>query len=198
MISSIPFTLSIHVKKRSYFSLIMSFSLLMSFWLVMSGFLDVFHIGLGVVCVLIVMGIDAKLKNLQYYHDDQDALSQIRYGYGFYYVGWLIVQIVISGIHVAGVILSPRMQIRTSIVKFKVDLPNAQSRVILGNSITLTPGTLTLDIQGDEFTIHSLIPSSYAGIVDDTMPRNVLKLFTKEVRQVVSDVRIYHNGEDIG
>lgn len=184
------------MKKRSYFSLFVSFSLLLSFWLVMSGFFDVFHIGMGVVCVLIVMGVDAKLKNLQYYHDDQDVLSQIRYGYGIYYVGWLIVQIVISGIHVAGVILSRRLLIRTSIVKFKVDLPNAQARVILGNSITLTPGTLTLDIQGDEFTVHSLMPSSYAGIVDDSMPRNVLKLFTSEVHQVVSDVRIYHDGED--
>ncbi len=187
--------LSTHVKKRSYFSLIVSFSFLMSFWLVMSGFYDVFHIGMGVVCVAIVMGIDAKLKSLKYFGDDEDVLSQIRYGYGVYYIGWLVVQIVISGIHVAGVILSPRLANRTCIVKFKADLPNTQARVILGNSITLTPGTLTLDIQDNEFTVHALVPESYAGIIDDTMPRNVLKLFTSDVRQVVSDVRIIYDGE---
>ncbi len=186
-----------HVKKRSYFSLIVSFGLLMSFWLVMSGFFDVFHIGMGVVCVAIVMGIDSKLKNLKYFGDDEDVLSQFRYGYGIYYIGWLMVQIVISGIHVAGVILAPRQTNRTCIVKFNVDLPNAQARVILGNSITLTPGTLTLDIHDNEFTVHALMPESYAGIVDDTMPRNVLKLFTSDVRQVVSDVRIIYDGEEM-
>jgi multicomponent Na+:H+ antiporter subunit E len=163
----------------------------------MSGFFDVFHIGMGVVCVAIVMGIDAKLKSLKYYGDDEDVLSQIRYGYGVYYIGWLMVQIVISGIHVAGVILSRRYVNRTCIVTFKVDLPNAQARVILGNSITLTPGTLTLDIHDDVFTVHALMPDSYAGIIDDTMPRNVLKLFSDDVRQVVSDVRIVHDGEEV-
>jgi multicomponent Na+:H+ antiporter subunit E len=183
------------MKKRSYFSLIVSFILLMSFWLVMSGLFDVFHIGLGVLCIALVMGIDAKLKSLKYEDDDEDVLSQIRYGYGVYYVFWLVWQIVISGIHVAGVILSPRYVNRTAIVKFKVDLPSAQARVVLGNSITLTPGTLTLDIQDNEFTVHALIPESYSGIVDDSMPRHVLRLFTTDVRQVVSDVRIYHEGD---
>lgn len=187
--------LSTHVKKRSIFSLFVSFSLLMTFWLVMSGLFDVFHIGIGVLCVALVMGLDATLKNRKFADDDQDVLSQIRYGYGVYFLGWLVVQIVISGVHVVGVILSPRYVNRTSIIKFKVDLPSAQARVILGNSITLTPGTLTLDIQGDEFTVHALIPDSYAGIVDDSMPRHVLRLFTTDVRQVVSDVRIVHEGE---
>jgi multicomponent Na+:H+ antiporter subunit E len=167
----------------------------MSFWLAMSGYFDVFHIGLGVLCVLLVMGIEAKLKNVMYFSDDEDVLSRLRYGYGLYYIGWLVWQIVISGIHVAGVILSPRYVNRTAIVKFKVDLPNAQARVILGNSITLTPGTLTLDIHDNEFTVHALIPESYSGIIDDSMPRHVLKLFTTDVRQVVSDIRIYHEGD---
>lgn len=189
--------LSTRVKKRSIFSLFVSFGLLMSFWLVMSGFFDVFHIGMGVVCVTIVMGIDAKLKSLKYYGDDADVLSQIRYGYGVFYVVWLVWQIVISGIHVAGVILSPRLHNRSCIVRFKVDLPNAQARVILGNSITLTPGTLTLDIHENEFTVHALVPESYAGIIDDSMPRHVLRLFTPDVRQVVSDVRVIHDGEEL-
>lgn len=184
------------MKKRSILSLLVSFSLLMSFWLVMSGYFDAFHIGLGVVCVVLVMGIDAKLKGIRFYDDDEDVLSQIRYGYGLYYIGWLLVQIVISGIHVAGVILSPRYVNRTALVTFKVDLPSAQARVILANSITLTPGTLTLDVQGDTFTVHALVPESYAGIVDDSMPRHVLKLFTTDVRQVISDVRILHQGEE--
>lgn len=184
------------MKKRSVFSLLVSFALLMSFWLVMSGFFEPLQIGMGVVCVLIVMLVDAKLKNLHYEADDHDVLPQIRFGYGLYYIGWLVWQIVISGIHVAGVILSRRQVNQTAIVKFNVDLPSVQARVILGNSITLTPGTLTLDIQGDEFTVHALFPESYAGIVDDSMPQHVLKLFTADVRPVIRNVRITHQ-EDV-
>jgi multicomponent Na+:H+ antiporter subunit E len=54
-----------------------------------------------------------------------------------------------------------------------------------------------LDIQGDEFTVHALSPSSYGGIIDDSMPQMVLRLFVKEVYSVVYDVRFFHSVEEL-
>ncbi len=69
--------------------------------------------------------------------------------------------------------------------------------MILGNSITLTPGTLTVDIHEDEFLVHSIDQNAYEGIVNDKMPQEVLKLFTKEMHPVVSDVTIISDNEDL-
>lgn len=156
----------------------------------MSGFLDAIHIGMGVVTVIGVLYVNYQLKAYKFFNDDKYDLQQLRYGRAFYYIGWMVVQIVIAGFHVVGVILKPKMPIHTTILTFKVDLPSAHARMILGNSISLTPGTLTIDIVGDIFTVHSLDNTSHESISSDTMPRQVLKLFEKEERQVVKDLKI--------
>ncbi len=82
-------------------------------------------------------------------------------------------------------------------VRFKVDFPNPHCKIILGNSITLTPGTLTVDIQGDEFIVHSISPVSFEGIASDQMPQQVLKLFSKEAHPVISDFEVISDKEEL-
>lgn len=156
----------------------------------MSGFLDAIHIGMGVVTVIGVLYVNYQLKSHTFFDDDMNDLRDLRFGRAIYYIGWIIVQIVISGFHVMSVIIKPSMPIRTTILTFRADLPSAHARMILGNSISLTPGTLTIDIVGDTFTVHALDRNTYQGIVDDSMPRQVLKLFEKGERQVVKDLKI--------
>lgn len=162
----------------------------MIFWVIMSGFFDAIHLSMGVVSVVFVMVINHKLKVKQFFDDDVDVLDKLRFGRAIYYVFWLLWQIIISGFQVAAVILKPNMPVETSILKFKVDLPGAHAKMILGNSITLTPGTLTIDISDNKFTVHSLTPASMQGIISDEMPRQVLQLFEKTARPVVYDVEI--------
>lgn len=156
----------------------------------MSGFLDAIHIGMGVVTVIGVLYVNYQLKSHTFFDDDMNDLRDLRFGRAIYYIGWIIVQIVISGFHVMSVIIKPSMPIRTTILTFRADLPSAHARMILGNSISLTPGTLTIDIVGDTFTVHALDRNTYQGIADDSMPRQVLKLFEKGERQVVKDLKI--------
>lgn len=162
----------------------------MTFWIIMSGFLDAIHIGMGVVTVVGVLFVNHKLKAHRFFDDDMNDLKELRFGRAVYYVGWLFVQIVIAGFHVMIVILKPKMPIHTTILTFKVDLPSAHARMILGNSISLTPGTLTIDIVGDTFTVHALDNTTHESISNDSMPRQVLKLFIKEEHQVVKDLKI--------
>lgn len=160
----------------------------MAFWLIMSGFFDPVHTLMGVFSVGAVMALNHQLRKHQYFDDEVDVINEIRYGRLFFYLFWLAWQILVSGIHVARVILSPSLPIRSCMIRFKVDLPSAHARMILGNSITLTPGTLTVDINGDEFLVHAITASSYRGILDDSMPQQVLRLFTGNRHPVVSDV----------
>lgn len=168
----------------------MSFISLMIFWIVMSGFLTPIHITLGILSIASVMYVNYKLKVHRFFDDDMDDLSDLRFGRAVYYFFWIILQIVKAGVHVLIVITRPTMPIKTTMLHFRADLPSAHAKMILGNSITLTPGTLTVDIKGDQFIVHALDEKSMAGILNDEMPREVLKLFEKEERQVISDIKI--------
>lgn len=167
----------------------------MTFWMVMSGFLDVIHISLGVASVISVLAINYKMKSYRLYEDDMNDLKELRFGRAIYYVGWMIIQIFLAGIHVLAILLKRNIPYNTSIVKFRVDLPSAHAKMILGNSISLTPGTVTVLIEGDDFVVHALDDDSFGGITSDDMPREVLKLFQKEERQVIYDVEIIRNAE---
>lgn len=178
------------MKTRSPFSLLVSFAMLMGFWLLMSGKYDAFYITLGVISVGVVMSLDAIIKRHMFFPDEVDSLRTLRYAYLPVFAVWLLWQVILSGIHVAKLILDPKLPIATAIVTFQVDLPNPQARVILANSITLTPGTLTLSVDGDRFTVHALSPASYEGILDGSMPDKVLRLFRAEGRAAVTEVVI--------
>jgi multicomponent Na+:H+ antiporter subunit E len=168
----------------------MSFISLMIFWVIMSGFFTVTHISMGVVTVAGVMYVNYKLKTHRFFDDDMDDLSELRFFRAAYYVGWMIVQIILAGFHVVLIIIRPKMPIHTTMITFRVDLPSAHARMILGNSISLTPGTLTIDITGDQFIVHAIDDKSFDSISSDKMPRQVLKLFEKEEHQVVKDLQI--------
>lgn len=185
------------MKSISAKSLIVTFMSLMVFWYIMSGFFDVTHTLMGILSVGIVMAINYKLKAHPYFEGETDVIKDLRLFYVPWYFGWLLLQIVISGVNVAKILLSPSLPIKTSVVKFKVNYPNPHCKMILGNSITLTPGTLTVDIRGDEFIVHSISPVSFEGIANDEMPQQVLKLFTNQMSPVISDFEIIYSKEEL-
>ena len=178
------------MNKPSFVSLLLTFVSLMLFWVIMSGFLDAIHLGFGFVTVLGVMAVNHKLKSHRFFEDDLSDFSEMRFGRAIFYFFWLFWQIIISGFHVVGVIIRPSMPIRPAMLTFRADLPSSHAKAILGNSITLTPGTLTIDIEDDLFTVHALDDSTFEGIISDEMPRQVLMLFETEERQVINDVKI--------
>jgi len=171
--------------------------LLFAFWVVITGYFDWVHLSMGLSCSVVVVWVNQKLKHQKLYQDDTVNFNQIRPGYAIYYCLWLFWQIILSAWAVTKIVINPKFHNQSCIVKFKVKYPNIQSKVILANSITLTPGTITLKVEGDQFTVHALSPDSYGGLVDDSMPRMVLGLYTKELYPVVSDVEFFHSSAGV-
>jgi multicomponent Na+:H+ antiporter subunit E len=165
-------------------------ALLFGLWLLMSGHYDAFHTSMGVLCSILVVLLNARLSRHFYVRDNLGDCAPIRAGRLLFYVPWLIYQIGVASLQVAAVVLSPRMPVRPSLVRFRTRLPTAAARVILANSITLTPGTITLLLEGDEYLVHSLIDASHSGIVDGTLPGEVAKLYDRKPRDVVFDVEV--------
>jgi multicomponent Na+:H+ antiporter subunit E len=161
--------------------------LLMGVWLLLSGHYDAFHISLGLFSVGLVMVLNHGLYRVRLYPGDVHRDLQI--GRLFIYVFWLIKEIVLAALQVARYVLDPKMPIDPSFLEFHAELPNAGSQVVLANSITLTPGTLTVDITEGVFLVHSLSDTSSTSLVEGTMPQNVAKLFEGEESGKVTDIR---------
>lgn len=78
---------------------------------------------------------------------------------------WLLVtEIVKANICVLKLILSPRLQPEPRLVRFRTDLKSGLAKVMLANSITLTPGTITVTVEGNEFLVHCLDEELAEGI----------------------------------
>ena len=94
---------------------------------------------------------------------------------------WLIWQIAVASAHIAYVVLHPRMPIRPRMIRVQAKLPHALARLTLANSITLTPGTVTIDVQGDDFLVHALTEVSVQGLLpeqgDGIMQQRVANLY---------------------
>ncbi|MGR3317426.1 MAG: Na+/H+ antiporter subunit E [Candidatus Anammoxibacter sp.] len=94
----------------------------------------------------------------------------------FKYLPWLLWQIVISNVDVAYRTLNPRMTINPSLVTFKNDLDTKMGIVTLANSITLTPGTVTIKAGKDEFIVHAIDDKFAEAILEGEMQRRVKKI----------------------
>ena len=81
-------------------------------------------------------------------------LKPIRIVYMIWYLFIFIVALIKSNLDVARRVLTPSLPINPGIVKFKTKLTTDYSKMVLANSITLTPGTLTVDVIDDTFYIH--------------------------------------------
>jgi multicomponent Na+:H+ antiporter subunit E len=97
------------------------------------------------------------------------------------YVPWLIWQIVLSSLLVAVVVVHPKMPIQPRLIRFRTHLPHDLARMTLATSITMTPGTITLDVQGDEFLVHALTEKSAQSLMpiqeEGSMQSQVLSLY---------------------
>jgi multicomponent Na+:H+ antiporter subunit E len=133
-------------------SFITSFTLLFFFWVLVSSSVDLQHILVGIGAALAVshLSYDLMAKDpLSPPHPR--ALLPI-----LLFIPTLILEIIKANIDVARIVLHPKLPIEPSIVKFKSKLKGDTIKVSLANSITLTPGTITMDIIDDTFYVHAL------------------------------------------
>ena len=198
------------MKQVFWLNSVIQFVLLLGLWLLLSGHYDFFHILMGVFSALLVTLLHVRLRKYYFFEEElAEARARIkdvhpvrlRYGRVLFYIPWLVWQIVVASLQVAAVVLNPKMPIDPALVRFKTKFPNTSAKVILGNSITLTPGTITVQVKGDEFLVHAIMDASSTGIVDDSvdgsLPGEVAKLYEKKPEHIVSDVEIIRSAAEM-
>ena len=130
----------------------LTFFILFGFWILLSGRFDAFHLTLGIICSLFVAYLSHDLLFFNVRLGDFRIRAKRFISAG----PWFLGQIFSANLHVAYLALSPRMPIDPQVIRFKTKLESDISFVALANSITLTPGTITVDIREGEFIVHAL------------------------------------------
>ncbi len=135
-------------------------------WCVLSGKFDAMHLGVGVVtAALVAAGMHRRRPQ---------RLPFLRL---MVYVPWLLVQIVKSNLHVARLVLLSFGQVKPRFVRIEPGLEGDRPVTLLGCSITLTPGTVTVDTDGQWLLVHALDESSASNLEEGGMARQVAKVF---------------------
>jgi multicomponent Na+:H+ antiporter subunit E len=105
--------------------------------------------------------------------EDDPSLTPARAVRFCLYLPWLVKEIVRAAIGVAEKVLDPRMPIDPVVIVHHSPLKSAVSRVAFANSITLTPGTLTIDFDGSDYVVHCLSEEFASGIEDGDVERRI-------------------------
>lgn len=142
---------------------------LLLFWIVLSGKFDALHLIPGIaaaagaarVAVRLLALPPAAAPGAEIARLPRKIPGLLRYGV------WLAGQVLRSAARVARLVLDPRLPVAPELVRIEDRLPHPLSRLALAHSITLTPGTVTLDADERGLTIHALDTDSAAGLTPD-------------------------------
>ena len=96
------------------------------------------------------------------------------------YIVWLLTRIPPAAVVAAWYILHPRMPIAPCVVRFRTHLDSPSARALLANSITLVPGTLTVEVDGDELTVHAFFPGAADDLVSGRMQGRIARVFGQD------------------
>jgi len=143
-------------------------AVLFAFWLLLSGHYTPFLIGAGLVTAIAVTGLIDYMKVV----DIQAQPFEYLRGAVTYWP-WLIKEIVKAGWGVTRIVLDPTLPIRPAMRPVKATQKTAVGRVTFANSITLTPGTISVALDGDEILVHALHESGLDELDEGEMDRRV-------------------------
>jgi multicomponent Na+:H+ antiporter subunit E len=135
-------------------------------WLLWSGHTEPLILSFGAASVALVTWIAWRM--------DRTDGQATGWGLGLrplVYIPWLLLEILKSNLHVAAVILTPKMPIQPRLLRVHVTQKTDLGQVVYANSITLTPGTITLDVRNDEFLVHALTDEVAEGLLTGDMDR---------------------------
>ncbi len=139
-------------------------------WLLWSGIYKPLLISLGVFSCLLSLWL---ANRMGFFRHVMSLPSLLRLPALWW---WVLQEVIRSSLDVARIVLSPSLPIQPEVVKLTTSETSDSGKVILGNSITLSPGTVTIDVDDNVLLVHCLTAKSAAGIRDGEVERRTAKL----------------------
>ncbi|MFT6917868.1 MAG: multicomponent Na+:H+ antiporter subunit E [Cognaticolwellia sp.] len=147
------------------------FITLSAFWLLNSGHYSVLILSLGFFSIVFILVIAHKMDVVD---QESQPVYLTRNIFGYYL--WLIKEIIQANITVVKHIWLGKDSISPALEKITISQQTDIGKVIYANSITLTPGTVAIDITGDEIIVHALLRKDIDSLKTGEMDRRVTML----------------------
>lgn len=144
---------------------------LFALWLLLSESYTPVHMAIGFGAALGVALLNSSEQSRTKY--------RVRWIGLLFYAPWLFTRILASGIHLSYLILHPSLPLNPQIIHHRTRLTGDTAITIFGNSITLTPGTVTVEVNGDEFEVHALDAASASDVISLRLENKIAGLFTR-------------------
>lgn len=147
--------------RRSGLESLALFLLLFAFWVALSGRYELQPLVIGAICSALVTAIthDRLIGVGRFDPEFGVSLRRISPVRTIRYILWLLWEIILANLQVAQVVLRPGIAPNPRLLRFRVGFENRLPQVVLAHSITLTPGTVTIDLdQNGEYLVHVLVP----------------------------------------
>jgi multicomponent Na+:H+ antiporter subunit E len=142
---------------------------LFALWLFLSESYILVHMAVGLVAAFGVALLNTGgLSRPEY---------KLRWVNTLVYAPWLFGRILASGVHLSYLILHPRLPIDPKVFRYSTRLKSETAVAILGNSITLTPGTVTIEADSDELVVHAMDEESTLDVTSLRLENKVAGLF---------------------
>ena len=148
-----------------YFSLA---CFLFAFWLALSGHYTPMLVTIGAVCTLACVLAAIRMRAA-----DAESHPIEMFAGAITYFPWLFVETVKSGWSVTKVVLHPDMPISSTMTVVRASQKTAAGLATYANSITLTPGTITVGVSGNDLTVHALVRDGALDLEGGGMDRRV-------------------------
>ena len=140
-------------------------------WLLLSASFDIFHMGLGLLAAFGVAWLNTDRAA------SRSAIPRLRI---VWYFPWLLGRILQSGFHLSAVILHPALPIDPKLIRYRTELREEAGIVLLGNSITLTPGTITAEVNSQDLVVHAIDDQSADDVTSQRLEQKIAGLFAEK------------------
>lgn len=145
----------------------------LALWIIFNGSLTLEIFLFGVVLATVMYAFVCKFMEFSIH---KDILLWKRLFLMLRYLVILIVEIVKANVSAMKLLFSEQNEIEPVLIRFRTPLKTKAAKVVLANSITLTPGTITVSLEGDEFQVHCLDKTLAEGLSDGVFVKELEKL----------------------
>lgn len=158
---------------------LVQFTVLLAFWLGLSARLSPLFVGMGAVAAAATTWMTGPIVADVLGPPLGGARTALVRGWrAVVFVAWLLSRIPPAVLQIAQVVLDPRLSADPHVLTFSTSLRSPVARALLANSISLTPGTITLAVGDDgTFVVHTFVRESADDLVSGVMQNRVGKLF---------------------
>ncbi|MEM8709964.1 MAG: Na+/H+ antiporter subunit E [Planctomycetota bacterium] len=145
--------------------------LLTALWISMSGHFEGIILVLGALSVGLVLWLSRRMGVIDGEGVPIRMLPRITP-----YAAWLFKEIVVTNIEMAKLLVAGEIRTQPEVVEFTLHQKSDVSRALLANSITLTPGTVTMDVDDEHMLVHALTKDAAVDLVDGEMRGRVRRV----------------------